>query len=446
MIKKSKKYILALLFALSFPTVLVYASSPLLNLSPTGDGNNVTVTITNADGNTPVVLFYSTILGTGTQSQTLGSTDNTGRFSTTISTSAYGITTTSQVYALINGYQTPSTSWPYSTASAITFSQTNPTITLGQNLVLTLSGATGNYFVSANSNQNALQASVAGNVLSLYGIAGGTAVLTVCAANNVCSNETVIVTSNNTTSTAPTISQNTVTVAVGQNTQIVASNGAIPYSIFYDGTNKVTAAVNGSAITITGVNAGTTSVSVCSISGGCTPVYITVTVANAISNPSSIFINIPLSVGQTMIMPLTGGTGSYYIANPIATPFNASISVNSLYIKGVAVGSNTVSVCSNATTCSVVSVAVGPSIAVSTPTTATPGASVYYFSNPLSSGMRGSEVLKLQKRLELEEYLTVTPNGYFGTATLAAVKAYQRAHGLSPLGIVGPGTRAELNK
>ena len=70
----------------------------------------------------------------------------------------------------------------------------------------------------------------------------------------------------------------------------------------------------------------------------------------------------------------------------------------------------------------------------------------YVFTKALDIGASGDEVLELQKRLKSEGYLTATPNGNYGPATQAAVKAYQRAHGLSPLGIVGPGTRAALNK
>jgi peptidoglycan hydrolase-like protein with peptidoglycan-binding domain len=70
----------------------------------------------------------------------------------------------------------------------------------------------------------------------------------------------------------------------------------------------------------------------------------------------------------------------------------------------------------------------------------------YVFTKALSSGSSGTEVLELQKRLKSEGYLNATPNGNYGPATVAAVKAYQKAKGLSQLGTVGPGTRAALNK
>jgi peptidoglycan hydrolase-like protein with peptidoglycan-binding domain len=70
----------------------------------------------------------------------------------------------------------------------------------------------------------------------------------------------------------------------------------------------------------------------------------------------------------------------------------------------------------------------------------------YKFLNPLAYGDSGSDVSELQKRLIAEGFLTGEATGYFGPATEQAVKKYQTAHSLNPLGTVGPGTRAELNK
>jgi peptidoglycan hydrolase-like protein with peptidoglycan-binding domain len=67
------------------------------------------------------------------------------------------------------------------------------------------------------------------------------------------------------------------------------------------------------------------------------------------------------------------------------------------------------------------------------------------FTTYLYSGMEGDEVLKLQKVLKEQGFFSVEPNGSFGPLTVLAVKKFQVAHGLSQLGVVGPGTRAALN-
>jgi len=53
-------------------------------------------------------------------------------------------------------------------------------------------------------------------------------------------------------------------------------------------------------------------------------------------------------------------------------------------------------------------------------------------------------VSQLQDYLQANNYLHVSPSGYFGLLTLAAVKDFQTAHGISPTGFVGPITRAKI--
>lgn len=54
------------------------------------------------------------------------------------------------------------------------------------------------------------------------------------------------------------------------------------------------------------------------------------------------------------------------------------------------------------------------------------------------------QVTKLQVYLKEAGYLTATPNGNFGPATYAAVRAFQLENGVSATGFVGPATRAAI--
>lgn len=63
----------------------------------------------------------------------------------------------------------------------------------------------------------------------------------------------------------------------------------------------------------------------------------------------------------------------------------------------------------------------------------------------LNRGMENSQVKELQTFLVNSGFLKATPNGYFGPATFTAVKAFQKANGISQLGNVGPATRAKIN-
>lgn len=65
----------------------------------------------------------------------------------------------------------------------------------------------------------------------------------------------------------------------------------------------------------------------------------------------------------------------------------------------------------------------------------------------LSVGSTGSEVAILQTALEQSGFLNMPQGiqkGYFGNTTKEALKKYQKLHGISQTGIVGPVTRAFL--
>lgn len=75
------------------------------------------------------------------------------------------------------------------------------------------------------------------------------------------------------------------------------------------------------------------------------------------------------------------------------------------------------------------------------------GASAFNFTQVLRRGSVGEAVMELQKFLIKAGFLQIeVPNGTFGPATEAAVKDFQSANGLEPVGFLGPLTRALLNK
>ncbi len=73
------------------------------------------------------------------------------------------------------------------------------------------------------------------------------------------------------------------------------------------------------------------------------------------------------------------------------------------------------------------------------------GATTYIFTTTLNVGSTGTEVTELQKALTLHGFYSGPVSGYFGPLTQSALKAFQSTRGLSPVGFVGPQTRALLN-
>lgn len=105
---------------------------------------------------------------------------------------------------------------------AVTFSVTNPTLTVGQSLNVGLSGRATSYVILNNANANIVQASVTNGItLSLYGASAGTDLLTVCATGGDCSSISVTVTG--TASTATTTAQ---TVPIAQ-TVVPTQSGTV---------------------------------------------------------------------------------------------------------------------------------------------------------------------------------------------------------------------------
>ena len=71
--------------------------------------------------------------------------------------------------------------------------------------------------------------------------------------------------------------------------------------------------------------------------------------------------------------------------------------------------------------------------------------SSYVFSNDLSLGSTGNDVTALQTLLARLNLFSLSPTGYFGSITQTAVENFQSAHGIDPIGLVGPLTRSALN-
>lgn len=69
---------------------------------------------------------------------------------------------------------------------------------------------------------------------------------------------------------------------------------------------------------------------------------------------------------------------------------------------------------------------------------------VAVFSAGVGYGARGDDVVKIQKKLKQWGYYSGAVDGVFGSATLAAVKSFQKKNGLKADGIVGPATAAAM--
>lgn len=216
-----------------------------------------------------------------------------------------------------------------SNSSSLTFSQTNPTIAIGQTISVDLSGSSGLYSISLNSNANSLQASISGNTLTLLGVTYGSVTIVVCSSTRNCGNLLVSVTSGG-GGCSITLSQTSLILVTGQTVSVSISGGSVSYDISANSSNIVQTTSNSNMMTVTAVSASTTQINVCSAQGGCVALAVTLngtsagtTLGNA---PGLSQVTVNLGVGQTMTV-IMSGSGGYYIARN-TNNFVATVSIS----------------------------------------------------------------------------------------------------------------------
>ena len=188
-------------------------------------------------------------------------------------------------------------------SGTVGLSQTNVSINQGQNSLVTIynSNANGNgYYISSNTNSNVVSATVSGNTLNLYGSSVGSSNVTVCA-NNGGSCATAYVTVNGCSyygcgnnGSSISLSQSSVTLTPNQTTTVnIYGNGGYYYISNNNYQNVANATISGSVITVTALQNGSTTFSVCQ-SGytNCANLYVTVSgVLGASTYPNGTLIS-----------------------------------------------------------------------------------------------------------------------------------------------------------
>jgi ferredoxin len=259
-----------------------------------------------------------------------------------------------------------------SSTATLYFSQTSPVISTGQTLNITLSGGgSSSYYLSSNSSTSVVQATVSGSTLTLYGILSGTSNVTVCSSVGSC-NSLAVTVSYVSTGGPITLSQNSVSLLVGQSLSITVSGGSSPYSLSSNSGNIFQSTLSGNIITLYGVSIGSSTVAVCSSEGACITLSVTVTSASS-STAGLTFSQSSLSLtsGQSQSVTVSG-TGGYYISgNTNSSVATASISGSTITVSGVGTGSTNISVCQSGGSCSILYVWVnsGSTTTTSLPTT-----------------------------------------------------------------------------
>ena len=282
---------------------------PTLSLSYYPNNNSVQVTV-YADPNAAVQLYSSSFIGI------VGYTNANGYFSSMVSGYSYNIPSNSSVYVIVDGAVSQQMQWPYYNNnynvnnnynnynySPVSFSQNNINVEIGQSTNVALYGGyNNNYYLASNSSL--VGTGIAGNTLSVYGNSNGTANLTICSySGGACG--TLFVTVYGNPAYYPTyyypqynyqypnqyqysnyyynyqypisLSQNSISMNVGQNQSVNISGGGGYYYLSNISTPSiVSASVNGSNLNIYANSPGSTNVTVCQNNGSCAYLYVNV--------------------------------------------------------------------------------------------------------------------------------------------------------------------------
>ncbi len=317
---------------LSVPTA--HASMiPTITLSNLSNGS-IQVYVTG-DSYSSVNLYYypsGTSYAYGNQGQNLGSigtTNANGYLSTVVSTSYANFSNipyNALVYVIVDGQQSSPINWPYyptngngTNVSPVTFSQNNISLATSQSLAISLYPSIGyTFYISSNSNQSVATASISGNTITVTGMGYGSTIITVCPSVNTypytngisqCGTLYVSVTSSGISPTPVyngniyfTVSNVSLTQGQNQSIQIYTSN-TYPYGTnnsylynngsYYVSSNTnssvVSATISGNQLSIYGLSAGNSTITVCSNGQGslnyyslnqCATMTITVTYNN----------------------------------------------------------------------------------------------------------------------------------------------------------------------
>ena len=164
-------------FSQSNPTIIDGASSNISIFGPTSSffyvssNSNPSVVQANISSNTLTLL---------------GIANGTSTINVCASSSNCG-----SLAVIVTANTTPTA--PNTTAN-VTFSQSSPTITIGQSMSINVFGPSNTTFsIASNSNSSVVQASLSGETLSLLGITNGSSVISVCASTNNCGALTITV-------------------------------------------------------------------------------------------------------------------------------------------------------------------------------------------------------------------------------------------------------------
>jgi hypothetical protein len=342
------------------------ANTPTLSATGTGDGNSVQVNVTGADANASVILHYQQT-GVGQSIIGIGSTNSSGSYSNIVSTSQDGIVAGSNVYVTVDGASSSTIAWPIGTTSGnFSLSQTGVVLAVGQSTSISAYNSTGTIYLSNNSNPAVANLSISGAQITIYGNTYGSTTASLCMTGNSSSCASLYITVGNSSTAALTFSISNVTVSPGQSVPITISGGNGNYTVLNNSNSgiiqaSISTTTNNIVNISTNSTSGSAAITVCS-SDMSTCGIINATASTVSTSPITFSQTNPtVSLGQSLLIGLSGGSSNTYYVSANSSPsiIQTSISGSTLTLIGETSGSSTVTICSSSGSCGTLTATVG---------------------------------------------------------------------------------------
>jgi len=328
-------------------------------------------------------------------------------------------------------------------AQALSFNPSSVSLSLGGAQAVAVSGGNGTYSTSGSPNASVATASLASNTLTITAVGAGTAAVTVCDQSQNCGTVNITISSSPTSANqtaSVTFSVTNPEVAAGQ-TKVVSLTsrlGTFVFHVIYNSdANVVQATTDNANLSLRGISAGSALLTVCAAGDGCNQlnVKVTGTVASPAPPPSA----------------PAGGTSPAPAPTPTPPPPAASTTDTSSVLAAIQTMQTKLAQMLQEIQAMTASLAKLSATLLAQNTgkqTAIAGisdTSSVTFTQYLVTGSENYEVTALQNLLTRLGFYSGPVSGYFGALTEEAVRSYQSARGISPVGYVGPSTRTALN-
>jgi hypothetical protein len=255
----------------------------------------------------------------------------------------------------------------------LTLSQTSLALATGQSATVGITSSnyySGSYYIASNSNAIYASANISGSSVYVNGLNAGTTNISVCqSSTSQCATLYVTVSGGVGYDSSFSLSQTSVALNLGQAQSVAIYGNGNYYLSSNSNSSVVSASISGGSLNLTGIVAGSSTLSICQTTPTyqCATLYVTVNGYNNGSgynntlwfNPASVSLN----VGQNMSVSINSNNGyatGYYISNNNNSYVaSASISNNQLNVYGLTAGTGSVTVCQSNGGCGTLYVTVG---------------------------------------------------------------------------------------